>query len=182
MKKYAEKRNVVAENCYDWLGAAVVALVAVSILFTMFFRVVNVSGNSMNNTLQNGEKLLLSVSKSSPTYGDIVVIRRESGTPLIKRVIGLPGDTIYIDDAEGIVYRTKAGQSKSEALVEPYATGRTEDRIHDSALVVQEGEIFVLGDNREDSWDSRSTTLYLDDVVGVVTHRLAPFQSLRNGD
>ena len=110
-------------------------------------------------------------------YGDIVVIRREDDTPLIKRVIGLPGDKISI--REGQVYRN------GELLEEPYTRdGDTPNNGLDTAYTVPEGGIFVLGDNRRESLDSRILRdhIRMADVVGVVTFRLKPFESLRNGD
>ena len=176
LKKASEKY---VEAGFDWVGAAVIALIAVSILFSLFFRVVNVSGDSMNDTLVNGEKLLLSTADATPTYGDIVVIRREGGTPLIKRVIGLPGDVIFINDENGTVYRN------DEPLDDEYYTkGKTYSKNKNPYYTVPEGGIFVLGDNRENSLDSRDLrdSITMDDVVGVVTHRMSPFESLRNGD
>ena len=79
-----DNKNGGIAAAYDWIGAAVIALAVVSVIFSLFFRVVNVSGDSMTNTLTNGEKLLLTGAITNPTYGDIVVIRRENDTPLIK--------------------------------------------------------------------------------------------------
>ena len=56
----SDEQSATVSSAYDWVGAAVIALVVVSVLFSLFFRVVNVSGDSMTNTLQNGEKLFLS--------------------------------------------------------------------------------------------------------------------------
>lgn len=166
-------------SCYDWVGAAAIALTVVAIVFTLFFRVVNVSGDSMTNTLQNGEKLLLAGAYTSPEYGDIVVIRRTGATPLIKRVIGLPGDTIYIDGVDGRVYRN------GEPLSEPYVRGGvTPQRGMTTPYTVPEDGVFVLGDNRSNSLDSRELRdqIKMNDVVGVITYRLSPFESLRNGE
>lgn len=178
-KQTTSEKNAAVNTAFDWVGAAVVALTVVSILFTLFCRVVNVSGDSMTNTLVNGEKLVLTGVVTQPTYGDIVVIRRENDTPLIKRVIGLPGDKIFINDANGIVYRN------GEPLAEPYIRdGRTPSRGLKDAYTVPENGIFVLGDNRYDSLDSRMLRdqITMQDVVGVITFRLNPFESLRNGD
>lgn len=173
------KKNALVESCFDWVGAATIALCVVALVFSMFFRVVNVSGDSMTNTLQSGERLLLTSTYSNLKYGDIVVIRREGATPLIKRVIGLPGDTIFINGGEKRVYRN------GERLTEPYVRGEdTPQRGLESAYTVPEDGIFVLGDNRSDSLDSRELKdqIKLKDVVGVVTYRLSPFESLRNGE
>ena len=173
-----DEQSAAVSSAYDWAGAAVIALVVVSILFSLFFRVVNVSGDSMTNTLQNGEKLFLSGIFVTPDYGDIVVIRRDKDTPLIKRVIGLPGDKIFIDDINGKVYRN------GEELIEPYTRdGFTPSRGMTVYTVPDDG-IFVLGDNRRESMDSRNLgdNIKMKDVVGVVTFRLHPFQSLRKGE
>lgn len=166
-------------SLYDWIGAAVMALVVVSLLMSTFCRVVNVSGESMTHTLQPNERLLLTSVCAYPEYGDIVVICRENDTPLIKRVVGLPGDKIFINDDLGKVFRNGV------ELDEPYVRGVTRDLYHDGAITVPEGSIYVLGDNRENSLDSRSPAVEcvaLSKVVGVVTYRLSPFESLRNGE
>lgn len=170
--------NEAVSSVYDWVGAAVIALVVVSIIFSLFFRVVNVSGDSMCDTLRNGEKLLLSGVLATPDYGDIVVVRRDNDTPLIKRVIGLPGDIIFIDDTVGVVYRN------GEALDESYVRGgKTYSAKQTGAVTVPDGHVYVLGDNRSVSLDSRALGCQsMKNVVGVVTFRLNPFQSLRKGD
>ena len=180
-KKFLIKANGSGNNgfvssVFDWVGAAVVAMVIVVLLFTLFCRVINVSGDSMTNTLQNGEKLILTSVCAIPNYGDVVVVRRENDSPLIKRVIGLPGDKIFINDETGIVYRN------GEALDEPYVRGGfTPSMGLSTAYVVPEDGIFVLGDNRRESMDSRMLrdSVKMEDVVGVVTFRLSPFESLR---
>lgn len=171
-----EKEGDVVTTAYEWVGAIVVALAVAAIIFSLFFRFINVSGDSMTNTLQDGERLILSGICITPEYGDIVVVRRENDTPLIKRVIGLPGDKIFIDDVNGIVYRN------GEALDEPYVLGGfTPSFDLSSAYEVPADGIFVMGDNRRGSLDSRMLrdTIKMEDVVGVVTYRLSPFESLR---
>ena len=174
-KKTSVSENVVT-TAFDWVGAAVVALAIVAILFSLFTRVVNVSGDSMTDTLQNGEKLVLTSVCANPEYGDIVVIRRDNDSPLIKRVIGLPGDRIFINDSNGKVYRNGV------ELDEPYVRGGfTPSMGLSTAYTVPSGGIFVLGDNRRESLDSRmlKDQIKMEDVVGVVTYRLSPFESLR---
>lgn len=172
-------KSSIVDTFFDWVGAAVIALVVVAILFSTLGRVVNVSGDSMTNTLVNGEKLLLTGVMMEPQYGDIVVIHRENDTPLIKRVIGLPGDKIFINDSLGKVFRNGV------ELDEPYVRGGfTPSMGMSTAYEVPEDGIFVMGDNRRESLDSRQLRdqIKMKDMVGVITFRLSPFESLRNGD
>ena len=80
--KKVDEQGAAVTSAYDWIGAAVIALVVVSLVFSLFCRVVNVSGDSMKNTFHDGEKLLLS-GVVTPDYGDVVVLRRDNDTPLI---------------------------------------------------------------------------------------------------
>ena len=179
-KPNTSKSEGVVTSAYEWVGAAVIALTVVALLFSLFFRVVKVDGDSMCDTLVNGEKLLLTAVIANPTYGDIVVINQDNDEPLIKRVIGLEGDKIFIDNTSGIVYRN------GEPLDEPYVRGGyTTNHNQQGAVTVPEGCVYVLGDNRPVSRDSRTSSVgcpSLKNVVGVVTFRLTPFESLRNGD
>lgn len=130
--------------------------VAVILLFSVCFRVVIVSGPSMKDTLVDGDWLLLigRALYAEPQQGDIIVVSKDSydeGKPIIKRVIALEGQCVDIDFNEGIVY------VDGIALEESYArTLTTRDEGISFPLTVAEGCVFVLGDNRDNSRDSRS--------------------------
>ncbi len=156
---------------YEWVGTMVAALLVLVVAFTFFFRVVAVDGDSMNNTLKHGEQLLLSTVSSEYHHGDIVVVDRHAVEPLIKRVIAVSGDTVTITDDGKVLLN-------GQTLVEPYAVGKTYPRELDEPVRVPEGYVFVLGDNRENSMDSRYTQIgliYEKDIIGKVVWRVSPF-------
>lgn len=133
-----------------------VCLAAILIVVTLLVvRVVVVSGTSMTNTLMNGDYLLVlsNTFYKEPKQGDIIVASKDSfdnGAPIVKRVIATEGQTVDIDFEAGIVY------VDGVALDEPYT--RTATNIQEGVtfpLTVEEGCIFVLGDNRNGSRDSR---------------------------
>ena len=128
-------------------------------------------------TLGNGDQLLLSNLDYHPEVGDIVAIRRENGAPLIKRVIALEGDTLYIDSASGKVYRN------GKVMNEPYIVGKTPSAHMVGEITVPKGKLFVMGDNRENSHDSRYADIgpvAVEDVMGEAVWRILPFS--RFGD
>ncbi len=143
----------------------------VLVLLTAFFRPCTVQGGSMIPTLQDGDQLLLSCWEREPQYGDIVAIRRENETPLIKRVIAVAGDTLYIDGDTGEVYRN------GMLLDEPYLSESTPPKDLAGEITVPEGQMFVMGDNRSDSHDSRYKDIGLvlvDNVIGTAVFRFYP--------
>ena len=139
-----------------YLRDFVVLLVAIVLINALLFRVVIVSGPSMNDTLVHGDWLILlnSTVAGKPEHGDIIVASKhdyEDGEPIIKRVIATQGQTVDIDFAEGIVF------VDGEALDEPYTlTPTTLFEGVNFPVTVDEGCIFVMGDNRNRSKDSRS--------------------------
>lgn len=168
------KNKSVVETC----EAYVFAVVTLLLLFTFVVRVVQVDGNSMNPTLSNGEKLIITSFPYTPAQGDIVVTdsRTRYGKVLIKRVIGCPGDTIDIDFEAGIVYRNGA------ILAETYTAAPTWlEEGTQFPLTVPAGQLFLMGDNRNDSLDSRSPEVGLvdaRDVLGKVLWRLLPLSRM----
>lgn len=145
------------------------------LLFTFVARICLVDGASMNPGLQDQDRVIITSQPYRPAYGDVVVVDSYTphGKPLVKRVIGMAGDTIDIDFTAGVVYRN------GQALEEPYTAEPTylkEDR--DFPLTVPEGTLFVMGDNRNHSLDSRSQEVgCIDprDVLGKVLFRIFPF-------
>ncbi len=178
MQSKTEEKIKTQKSLFEWAQTICIALIAITVIYTFLGRMVNVEGHSMENTLTHGERLLLSSMPYTPEHGDIVVISRgEEKTPLIKRVIGLPGDTIRIDETTGQVYRN------GELLTEPYVVGETATEKMTGEITVPEGMLFVMGDNRASgcSLDSRTFgCIAQDDVVGKTVFRLLPLQ--RMGD
>lgn len=144
-------------------------LICLVLLFNTIFHPVVVKGSSMEPTLFEGDKyLLLRLFADQPHRGDVVVLEAPDGRMLVKRVIGLGGDVIEIRDSR--VYRN------GEALDEPYAQGGTVGIQMRGPVTVEEGCVFVLGDNRPESGDSRMEYLRqipCEDIKGRLFLRLS---------
>ena len=174
-----DKKEKVAQNGFDWIQSLVFAMSILFITFTFLIRPVEVVGDSMLPTLQDGNWLIVSAFDRSPKQGEIVIVTQPnqtmSGEPIIKRVIALGGQTVDIDFDLGVV--TVDGQ----ALDEPYVNELTHRMLDVSfPLTVPEGKIFVMGDNRNRSLDSRSTRIgFIDNryVLGHVLFRVKPFNT-----
>ena len=148
-----------SKSILSYLHDLVFGLVAVLLIFMFIFRILVVSGPSMEGTLFDGDCLILvsNIFYNNPKYGDIVVASKNSfkdGEPIIKRVIATEGQKVDIDFESGIVYVDDI------ALDEPYT--KTPTNLYEGVnfpLVVEKGHVFLLGDNRNDSNDSRSITI-----------------------
>lgn len=152
-------------------------LAVILILFLVFFRVIVVSGPSMKMTLIDGDYLLLlsNVFYKTPVEGDVVVAAKESfdqGKPIVKRVIATEGHIVDMDFENGIVY------VDGLPLEEDYINTPTNvDEGMQFPLIVKEGTVFVMGDNRNHSKDSRSLEIGLVDkreILGKVFFLLMP--------
>ena len=158
---------------YDWVSAAIFALVLVTLVFSFCFRIVEVDGSSMNPTLWDAERLITSRIAYTPQRGDIVIINRYTKEPLVKRIVAVGGDRLRIDEDGGGVY------VNGEKLDEPYTQGVTYPlHFGTEEQVVPEGCVFVMGDNRQNSTDSR----YMEevgfvkesDLIGKAVFRFLP--------
>jgi len=156
IQKEPEKEESWQKGLMVYLHDLVYLLAVVMIVFLLLFRIVVVSGSSMYNTLWDGDWLLVvsNVFYGDPEYGDIIVASKESfndGEPIIKRVIATEGQTVDIDFVNGIVY------VDGVALEEDYTySDTTNEEGMQFPLVVEEGCVFVMGDNRGRSTDSRN--------------------------
>lgn len=171
-----EKTSFFSGFIYDACDSLKGAVIAVFLIFAFVFRVVGVDGNSMKNTLHGGDWLAVSGVATEFERGDIVVINQpwERNVPIIKRVIGVEGDTVYIDFDLGKVY------INGEELNEPYIDEPTHLSYDvEFPVTVGKDSIFVMGDNRNDSLDSRSSKIGMIDVhyvLGKAIFRLYPFE------
>ncbi|MCF0138328.1 MAG: signal peptidase I [Oscillospiraceae bacterium] len=174
----AEKSAAGRSEAYEWLQSIVVAIIICVIIFTFFVRLVDVVGPSMNPTLENGDKMVVSGLFYKPKQGDIVIFRKDEYKPdaLVKRVIATEGQTVEIDFNKGIV------KVDGVALDEPYIAAPTINQLDFSGKqVVPEGCVFVMGDNRNDSTDSRKAEIGMVDermIVGKVYFVIFPLDRI----
>ncbi|WP_409968666.1 signal peptidase I [Bengtsoniella intestinalis] len=170
------------KELYEWLQALVWSVLGVVLLFTFVVRLVGVDGSSMYPSLLHGDRLLVLSSMLDSDYqvGDIVVLRKDTFMeyPIVKRVIATQGQTVDIDFLHGIVYVDDV------ALEEDYIHELTyTDEGTVFPLTVPEGSIFVLGDNRNHSSDSRDYKLGTVDegyVIGKAVFLLFPGEGQEN--
>lgn len=174
---------------FDWVESLVIAVVVVGIIFTFLFRIVTVNGNSMDPNLTNMDRLVVSNWFYTPKQGDVVVLKKTQGLnePIVKRVIATEGQTVLIRD--GYVYVDGVMLDESTYLStenwghtivpEPYSAGDTPIQMPEEGVVVPEDCIFVLGDNRGVSLDSRYEAVGMVNlryVLGKAQLTLFPFQ------
>ena len=177
MEKQTAARPAAAkgQGAFEWYEALISAALVLVLVFSFFFRIIQVDGASMVPTLQNGDKLIVWGAGYEPQRGDVVIVDSYTayGKPLVKRVIAKGGDTISIDYASGIV--TVNGEVLDEDYIaEPTYLG------YDVGFpyTVPEGTVFVMGDNRNNSLDSRSSYVgCIDerDILGKVLVCFLPF-------
>lgn len=178
-------------SAFDYLEVLIIAVCVVLLLFSFVFRVCTVDGPSMENTLTEGETLIISNLFYTPQNGDIVVFHQTSETnesynkPLIKRIIATEGQwikitygsqnsmSVYVSDDEII--------DESDLIDEPYANlmdGSSAYYRNIDAVQVPEGCVFAMGDHRYHSADSRDPEIGFVDarrILGKVLIRLTPF-------
>lgn len=175
----------------DWVNSIVYAIAAMLVLNTFLFRTLTVSGPSMNDTLLDGEKIIMTNFCYSPDYGDIVVAQADKlknkgtglwGEPIIKRVIAVGGDTVRIDFNSGEVYRNDV------LLEEDYIKDPTHLRSYgwmESGVTytVPENCVFLMGDNRNVSNDSRNLVDvgFVDEsmIMGKAIVRFSPISEFK---
>ena len=179
-----EKPIDIKNEILEWMESFVFALLVVQLVFIFIFRIVMVDGKSMNNTLVHEDRLIMMHVNYTPEFDDIVVIKsKKENKILIKRVVGLAGDKVVVDYNENHVY-VNDKQITNEHIKEI---------MHDSSYFdpsfcvgdgvyeydVPEGCVFVMGDNRNDSKDSRSIGFITDEeVLGKAVFRIYPFNHI----
>lgn len=151
-------------NIFDWLDVFFKAIVIVVLLFTVVFKIATIDGESMENTLFENEKVLISNLFYEPEQGDVVVVSRNYKNeynaldrkyqPIIKRVIAVEGQTVDIDFVTGVV--TVDGKKLDESYVKTPTNLSYDIKF---PITVEKDHVFLLGDNRNSSLDSRSSEI-----------------------
>ena len=181
-QKTEEKKNdspFSAKSLYEWLEIFAISVAVVFVMFSFIARIAVVDGGSMLPTLTNGDKLIVRQLFYKPKQGDIVVCQSPTyglEKPLVKRVIATEGQTITLDRENWKVYVDGVALDEDYVFYES-ALMRGWDYNTDS-ITVKEGHVFVMGDHRNDSLDSRSDSVgQIDEryIMGRVLIRVTPF-------
>lgn len=167
------------KEALDWVTSIAVALIIALLIRRFVFTLVRVDGPSMNPTLTHNDTLFTSRLMYTPKVGDIIIFRPPANpkTPYVKRVIATEGQTVDIDPLTGTV--TVDGKAYDEPYIaEPIQPSRMGDMEY--PFTVPEGTVFVLGDNRNNSHDSRDSdvgAVPVKNIIGKAQFRLLPLST-----
>ena len=178
------------KTIYEWIEAITVSLIIFIYVFTLVFNIISVDGASMENTLHSKERMIIMNINYEPKKGDIVVISRNKynetydeqvknsrdKTPIIKRVIATEGDTINIIDGDVFINTEKQTEKYLEEGL------KTVTRDMEFPITIKHGEIFVMGDNRNFSMDSRDSRIGVVEtkyILGKAILRIFPFDKIK---
>jgi signal peptidase I len=172
--KLKKKNNRFLIELYEWVQSIAVALVVALIINQFLFAIVRVDGASMQPTLLDSERLIITKLFYKPEPNDIVIVKSDVlKKHIVKRVIATEGQEIYIDAKTGDVYvdNVLLDEPFIKEKINPLRVGTK----YDYPLVVPEGTVFVMGDNRNNSQDSRSIgVIPLNEIVGKASLRILP--------
>jgi len=165
------------KEVFEWLEAIVFSLSIVVLIFTFLFRVVGVDGSSMFPTLHHKDRVIITGLFWKPAQGDIVVVTQPNpmNEPLIKRIIALEGQTVEFDFSQGLI------KVDGVELQESYIADKTTfqgDLKEQDTVVVEKDHVFVMGDNRNNSKDSRDDDIgqiHTRYLLGKAVFRIFPF-------
>jgi len=177
-----ERRARVKKEIREWVVSIAVALIAVFLIRSFLFTIIRVDGDSMRETLHNGERLIVTIADvklSGVQRGDVVICHYPGRTGLlgmkenfVKRVVGVAGDTIVMLNGDTYI--------NGEKVEEPFITYPSP--FINGAWQVPEGYVFVCGDNRAGSHDSRSADvgpIAVSEIVGKVRFVMWPLSAIR---
>jgi signal peptidase I len=193
--KEKTKASIIREKIFSFAETMIISLFSVTLVFVFLLRVTTITGISMAETLSEGDRVIMTAWYGTPKQGDVVVINAEHAVTMndsgelvaskginkyiVKRIIAVPGQKVDFDFHKGTVY------IDDKVYDEPYITGLT--HLDEGAftghypLTVPDGYVFVMGDNRRDSQDSRSYRIGLipeEDIVGKILMRVYPLKDL----
>ena len=178
------KRRDWREEVYDWVETLSFSLIVVVLLFSFLFKLVQVDGKSMQNTLMDHDRVMIQSLFYEPRQFDVVVINDQNyyHKPLIKRIIAVEGQIINIDFEKGVV--TVDGIVLDEPYIKEITHIRGNPKKPDYLILypatVPEGKVFVMGDNRNESSDSRELG-FIDkkSIMGRALVRVYPFDQIK---